>query len=182
MRCFTSRGGRIATQKFFVWAARVLFFLEPPLQVRQPRQGGLRPSASRPPLVCGRWMDSSSSEDRLPSRDQPLVVPAQGRLQFRCRLLCNTSLRWLNWILTDLNGLLGSRCCSPRPTLSHEPPLHQRCLGSGLIPQPLARPVHGVRATHTQGQERLCSRGFKDGGAYGRRSRILRRFACFFLI
>ena len=96
--------------EIFHWAARVLFFLEPPLQVRQPRQGGLRPSASRPPLVCSRWMESSSSEDRLLSRDQPLVVPAQGRLQFRCRLLCNTSLRWLNWILSpDLNGLLGSR-------------------------------------------------------------------------
>ena len=110
----------------------------------------------------------------------------QGRLQFRCRLLCNTSLQWLNWILSpDLNGLLGSRraaglclACLRRASVALLARLcrtSRHCikgaLGQGLIP-----------SAHTQGQERLCSRGFKDGGAYGSRSRILRRFACFFRI
>ena len=48
--------------------------------------------------VVGGWKAAAQGTGCLPGTS--LSWPAQARLQFRCRLLRNTSLRWLNSILS----------------------------------------------------------------------------------
>ena len=72
---------------------------------------GLRPPASWP--VSGQRMDAgatSSSAEEEPPPATALIIPAEARLRFRCRLLIQTGARWLNCILApSLSGILGSR-------------------------------------------------------------------------